>query len=221
MSELHELDGAYVLGALSTDDRRAFEEHLATCPRCTASVGELAGVPGLLSLVDRDEAVALLEAEPQADAGIVTKLADAEWRLRRRNRLVTVLGIAAAAAVVALMAIVGPRLVPAAEESPKAMEQVADGVMTAELSVHEEGWGTRFDWSCDYASAVSDYGVPQTYVLVAIDERGVEHVVASWQATSAERAGGLTASSSVPYDAIRAVEIRYEGSADALVRTEL
>ena len=29
-----EWDAAYVLGALSPRDRRAFEQHLATCPAC-------------------------------------------------------------------------------------------------------------------------------------------------------------------------------------------
>ena len=35
-------DAAYVLGALSTEDRRAFERHLASCPECAADVAELA-----------------------------------------------------------------------------------------------------------------------------------------------------------------------------------
>ena len=41
--------GPYVLGALPPEDRRAFEEHLATCALCQAEVREFAGLPGLLS----------------------------------------------------------------------------------------------------------------------------------------------------------------------------
>jgi anti-sigma factor RsiW len=56
-------DGAYLLGALSGLDRRAYEEHLSTCDVCSASVSELAGIPGLLSHVSKTEAFALLEAD--------------------------------------------------------------------------------------------------------------------------------------------------------------
>ena len=42
-------DAAYVLGALSHEDRLAYEEHLRTCARCSAAVAELAVLPGLLA----------------------------------------------------------------------------------------------------------------------------------------------------------------------------
>ena len=44
-------DAAYVLGSLSPEDRHEFELHLRECPECSRSVGELAGLPGLLSQV--------------------------------------------------------------------------------------------------------------------------------------------------------------------------
>ncbi len=226
MSELHELDAAYVLGALSSDDRRAYEEHLAGCARCTASVAELAGMPGLLSMVDRADAIAMLDEVPsaEADGAIVTRLAGVERRRRRRERVVAIVGLAAAAAAIALVAVVAPRTVAPDAGTPIAMEQVVPGVMTAELAVTEKGWGSRYDWTLRLRRLVEgDYpgGAPPTYVLVVVDDAGDEHIVASWQATGGEHAGGLTASSSVPYDAIRAVEIRYEGASEALVRTEL
>ena len=42
-------DAAYVLGSLSSADRREFEAHLSGCPICSQSVGELSGIPALLS----------------------------------------------------------------------------------------------------------------------------------------------------------------------------
>src|SRR6185295_16006017 len=67
--------GPYVLGALPPEDRRAFEEHLATCGHCRSEVQEFAGLPGLLSR-----------------AGV-------ERRSRRRRT--AIVGIAAALAVAA------------------------------------------------------------------------------------------------------------------------
>lgn len=63
MTEQHarfaDWDGAYVLGALSTEDRRAFEMHMAACAACRQAVAELAGLPGLLAKVDPQVALGL------------------------------------------------------------------------------------------------------------------------------------------------------------------
>ena len=50
--------GAYVLGALGTADRHAFERHLPECADCQAEVCRLAGLPGLLSRVSLEDIVA-------------------------------------------------------------------------------------------------------------------------------------------------------------------
>jgi hypothetical protein len=55
-----EWDAAYVLGALSPSDRRAYERHLAECDACRAAVAELAGMPGLLSSLSPAHAEALV-----------------------------------------------------------------------------------------------------------------------------------------------------------------
>jgi len=41
-------DAAYILGALSPEDRRAYEKHLAETPASAAELSELAGLPGVL-----------------------------------------------------------------------------------------------------------------------------------------------------------------------------
>ncbi len=51
-------DAAYVVGALSDDDRREFESHLAGCNSCRRAVTELTAVSPLLSLLDYDQVVA-------------------------------------------------------------------------------------------------------------------------------------------------------------------
>lgn len=61
-----EWDAAYVLGALPPGERRAFEEHLATCDACRAAVGEIAGLPGLLGQVPTQDAVSSVDVPGEA-----------------------------------------------------------------------------------------------------------------------------------------------------------
>ena len=52
-------DAAYVLGSLSADERREYEAHLETCPRCRAAVAELGGIPPLLAKLDSADVASL------------------------------------------------------------------------------------------------------------------------------------------------------------------
>jgi hypothetical protein len=63
-----EWDAAYVLGALSPSDRRAYERHLAECDTCRSAVAELAGMPGLLSSLTSAHAEALVAEAPGSEA---------------------------------------------------------------------------------------------------------------------------------------------------------
>ncbi|MGD8167599.1 anti-sigma factor family protein [Herbiconiux sp. P16] len=104
----------------------------------------------------------------------------------------------------------------------RAMAQVEPGFVDAELAVTEKGWGTRFDWSCTYGADRPVYpGAPTiTYDLVVTDAQGTETAVASWSA-GGEKAGNLSASTSIPTDDLRSVDIRVAGSDRPLVRTTL
>jgi anti-sigma factor RsiW len=60
---------AYALGALDADERRAFEAHLATCPKCAAELAELRRVTtGLAMSVERVAPPADLKARTIARA---------------------------------------------------------------------------------------------------------------------------------------------------------
>src|SRR5947209_5490211 len=50
--------GAYVIGALDHTERAELEAHLARCPMCRDDLAELAPLPGLLSRLTLDEALA-------------------------------------------------------------------------------------------------------------------------------------------------------------------
>jgi anti-sigma factor RsiW len=62
-------DAAYVLGALSLEDRRTYENYLAANPARAAELTDFAGMPGILNALSRDEAVALTDLAGAAPAG--------------------------------------------------------------------------------------------------------------------------------------------------------
>jgi Putative zinc-finger len=224
-------DAAYVLGALDTEDRRAYERHLAECPACAAAVAEFAGLPGILSKLSSEDAVALLaDDNPAVGAdehirdgvhtpGLVQRLAVATSRRRRRIRF-GILG--AAVATVAFITIGGVALT--AGQTPVApavaMAPIRQHVITASMSVTGKAWGTRFDWSCSYPAETSTYDSPVSYDLVVVEKSGARSVVATWTSVG-PHAAGLTASSDIAYGDISSVEIRLTGTSQTLLRENL
>ncbi|MGK8521143.1 anti-sigma factor family protein [Nocardia asteroides] len=114
-------DAPYVLGSLTREERLRYESHLASCPDCRAAVAELAGLPGMLALVETDVATGLIEPRagepapepppppmptlppPMPTLPPPPRLADAAERRRRRNGLTSVgIAVASAAAAVAI-----------------------------------------------------------------------------------------------------------------------
>jgi hypothetical protein len=223
-------DAAYVVGALSTDDRRSYERHLATCEECAASVAELAGLPGILSKLPADAAVSLLSTSvgnPIDDShlrieahvpGIVQRLAGAETRRRRRIRITM---LAAAAIVVALF--VGGGVALFGNQQPAtpsvAMSALRQNEITASLQITRKGWGTRFDWNCAYKGDAWE-GTASSYDLVVVDKTGARTTVATWTAAG-PKASGLTASSAIPTNSISSVEIRLTGTTTPLLSERL
>jgi hypothetical protein len=222
-------DAAYVLGALSVEDRRSYERHLATCPECSAALAELAGLPGILGKLSAEDAVAVLASpsEQSLDAqlrdrehtpGLVQKLAASANRRRRRIR------IGMLVAVVAVVAVIGAGgITLAADQGPTsatvAMSPLHQKVITASLQITKKGWGTSFAWSCNYAGDAWE-GTPVSYDLVVVKKSGGETTVATWT-TAGPRARGLTASSAIATSDIRSVEIRLTGTTTPLLRENL
>ena len=214
-----EWEAAYALGALSPEDRRAYEQYLQSHPG--TETNEFADMPAILDALSPEEALALLDE----DAG-VTSLAEASARRERRKRglrLAAAAGIAAA--FLAIGAVVGanvwsnggatstvamPQLQPMA---PGAREGV-----TASLAVTQKGWGTRLDWQCSYTK---DWAKDvASYDLVVITKDGAQTVVASWK-PSGDDAAGLAAATNISTASIRSVEIRAAGTPTPLAVTTL
>jgi len=273
-----EWDAAYVLGALSAEDRHAYERHLPGCPACAAAVAELAGMPGILAALPAAEALAIdsagagavaphdgadrpvdvrpvdarpVDARPtdplRAGApqqGLVRHLARAAVKRSRRTRIRVLMAGAAAAAVIALAsgalgaslagtsapdaAPVPPSSVPASSvpSSPVtaaqvvAMQPVEPNALTASLTITDTDWGTRFDWSCVYLNELWKDNGPQEYDMVMTDLNGASTVLATWTATSATTEN-LAASTDVPRDRIRSIEIRAGQSGLPLAHSDL
>jgi anti-sigma factor RsiW len=90
-------DAAYVMGALSDEDRRAFEAHLVGCPRCTRSVAELSGLTDLLDKVPLARVLQPgADREPPPDLLLPRLLRAARTERRRRSLRLVASGAVAA-----------------------------------------------------------------------------------------------------------------------------
>ena len=203
MSCPHALDdGAYVLGALSPEDRLAFERHLPDCDACARSVRELAGLPGLMARVP----AATVEADdaplPVPDTLLPALIRRSRRSARRRTWVVA--GLVAAAAVVLGGAIGAatlggtdgddgaPSAAPPASPSapapttaaPREMEPVGEEPIAVSVSMTEVGWGTRLDMTCRYAEGKGGRGgaeQPPAYAMFVTRTDGTIEQVASWK----------------------------------------
>jgi hypothetical protein len=170
---LHD-DAAYVLGALDDAGRRAFEEHLETCPECRARVAEVRPTAALLAGISLS---ALEDAGPVPDTLLPGLLARA-GRERSRRRLVTAaLGAVAAACVAALIVVLWPTGSPASGPAPQAFAAVRTSPVTATARLVPKAWGTEIDLRCHYSDGTTGY-VP--YKLVVIDKQNHEYDAGTW-----------------------------------------
>lgn len=211
-------DAAYVLGALSPAERLDFERHLVRCDECTRTVGELAGLPGLLGRVDPSVLESSQADEPLPDT-LLPALSRAVGRSRaRRARLVVGLAAAAAAVVVAMMLAwqlsgdgstddapaAGPTQVAALE-----MDPLGEVPLQASLTLEQVTWGTRLGLVCTYDRESVEYALPAEvdYTLVVRTRDGDTERVGSWRSVSGMTMQ-LTAATASTTAEIDSVEVR-------------
>src|ERR1700758_1623169 len=122
-------DAAYVLGSLSSAERREFEAHMRTCKPCRDAVAEISGMPALLSRLDSDDVAQIDElgqaasAPPPLRPELLTSLLKRVTWQRRRSRVLTWAVAAAAAAVLVVGVFVAWRsnpAIPSPERPPQA-----------------------------------------------------------------------------------------------------
>lgn len=215
-------DAAYVLGALSPADRRAFEDHLATCAPCATGLREFAGVPGLLGALDRDEAFALLaEAEPATPLpeapDLMPSLLHHVRRRRWRRRWTFAGAVVAAAAIAAVLALVLPATIgaPPAPTLATTLQQVQPEYgalkgLTAKVTLTTKQWGTSVDMVCRWDAAGTRSAGAATqrneYSLWIKTADGKESQVATWKAGEGDVVR-TTSATSIPIADIARIEL--------------
>ena len=158
-----------VLGALSLEDRHTYEAFLAANPERAAALTELAGLPGILNVLSRDEAVALTEHAGDAPAegrtlNLMPSLASrgGEAAAGDRGAAWPPWGwqprplVAMTAGVVGATVFPGSGPVPTEAVELTAMQSTPLGGVNAALAVTEKKWGTRLDWTCEYTKDWAD-----------------------------------------------------------------
>jgi anti-sigma-K factor RskA len=209
-------DAAYVLGALSPADRRAFEDHLRDCAGCRDSVQRLAGMPGLLALTTAET---LRDSGPSVpDSLLPGLLARAESVRRRRGWIV---GGLLAASIALILALAGTLVLRTSADNtagsapssttattppvePEQMTQVLAGPMTASLELVGKKWGTAITVVCRYDQDV-DTSTP--YDLAVVDTDGNLTSAGTWRAVPGVTAR-VVAATAVPLDRIAALEVQ-------------
>ncbi|MGW0479664.1 anti-sigma factor family protein [Nonomuraea sp. NPDC003214] len=181
--------GAYALGLLEDDDRRAFEEHLAHCRPCVTELSELSGVAQALT------GLGPLEDEPprgEEPAEVIDLLRRKQAADRRSRRGTFLVGVAAAVTLVAGGLVAGAQFGGSSPAAPVAsphddvgpaerfyaagtpVEGVGSGGVTGGLVLESKGWGTH--------AALKLAGVkgPLECALVAVSRDGDRRIMMGW-----------------------------------------
>lgn len=228
-------DAAYVLGSLSSTERRDYELHLGSCRACRTAVAELSGVPALLGLMDRDEMAATTESvpdppplRPEVLDGLLARV---NWR-RRRSRWMAATVTAAAAVVLAVGVSITVRptgvdtgsVLPKPVLSALSMTPVDGSEFTASFTLTGHEWGTGIDMVCTYRELAGgsdgDSDDDDTLAMVAIGRDGSRAQLATWLAKPGV-AVVTSGSTAMPIGDIAAVQVVGVDSGAVLLQRNL
>jgi putative zinc finger protein len=178
-SGVHTDVGAYALGLLEPEDRRAFEEHLAGCPACAAELAELSGMKDLLTGLGPVPSA----TEEPSEAEVVDLVRRRAVDQRRRRRWQAALG--AAAAVVLLAGGVAVGLATAPRSSQPATAVTLQGKIfshtspathvTGKVGLVAKTWGTMITLALFHVAG------PLDCQLVAFSRTGEREVLGTWR----------------------------------------
>ena len=193
--------GAYVLGALSPDERTAYERHLAICSVCRETMAELAVLPDLLGRLDPARFPSSFPSlPPSVSPRPSTTYARAllDW-LRRPRGLVLVMaalvliagGAAGAVMMVGRASVLPPATTAQSPGRPVAMRPLDDDVpvwaqLTLTPSSSLVAAGTRIHLVCFYGHS-ADYPAAYPIRLMAYGSDGTAEQVGTWVAVAGQK----------------------------------
>lgn len=205
-------DAAYVLGALSPDERLEFEEHLAGCTGCQAAVAEMAVLPGLLAQVAPEDAAQLAGPDEPADEPPPTLLPAVLTTARRQRRRLSrnLLGLAAALLLVLGGVGLGQVWPPQSTQGPQqlAFAALEPSDITANVRLVPTKGGTEVEVECQYGgtSDPDPAGPYARYSVVVTDRTGHQSKIKDWD-VKADKIMRPTATTPLEVSQIRDVEI--------------
>jgi len=173
--------GAYSMGLLEEQDKRAFEEHLAGCPACAAELAELSPMAALFKGIELN---GMEPAGEEPDGGRVTDLVRRRaGRQRQRRRWQVALG--AAAGIVLIGGGVGLGIAAAPEHAGTPAPALA---LTGQLhSATDPGTGVAGTvglvpkaWGTQVTLDLSKVRGPAECELIAVSRTGQRRVVMGW-----------------------------------------
>jgi len=228
-------DAAYVLGSLSSAERREYEAHLNSCALCRIAVSELSGMPALLAQLDGASPETVNKAHdddqpepPSPGVEVLTSLMANVSRRRRQSRWRTSAMLAAAAVLaVGLVLALWPGVLGQTGPSQAAgptltMTQVAPSHLHASVTLSSYAWGTRVDMACTYGDwSNRDAGAPaDRLAMVVVGRNGSRDELATWMGLP-----GATALPSgntpTPIDEIGAVQLVSADTGEVLLERNL
>jgi hypothetical protein len=175
--------GAYSMGLLEEQDKRAFEDHLAECPACAAELAELSPMAALLRGVE------LRSAEPAGavggePGGEVAELLHRRARQQRHRRRWQV-ALGAAAGIVLIGGGIGVGIAAAPQHGSAPVPGVA---LTGQLhSATDPGTGVAGTvglvskaWGTQVTLDLSKVRGPAECELIAVSRTGERRVVMGW-----------------------------------------
>ena len=224
-------DAAYVLGSLSSAERREYEAHLETCKRCRSAVAEISGIPALLAMLDLEDVRALEDETPETPPlrpEVLDSVLDkVRWRRRRSRWLMSAaVGVAAALLAVGLVIAIRPETVGLANYTPQEtvqaleMTKVSTTPINASISLTGFGWGTRIDMACTYGDWGQRDAPPQNLGMVVVGRDGSHTQVATWLGLSGATALP-SATTPIQKDEIAAVQLVSPDSGKVLLEKQL
>ncbi len=201
--------GAYVLGALSPEERRHFEEHLDGCALCAAELAEFADIPALLDRVRPEDLqpVAVTPSPELFDRVSAAARATPDAAPSRSRRWLLV-----AAAVLALVGVGTGAIVWATSQGSDTVT-ASSGPVHATLAVTGQEEGTVLELTVDGLRP------GETCRMVAVDTDGEWYPAGDW-AVSEDGDGTWRGWADVQRDDLREVVVYGEGDRE-LVRLEL